>query len=272
MLPYSILLYGLAPTAFATQIWVGSGSISDSDSKSTCSHVQEFSCNNDICDNCAGAATGGRCRNGDNSGGTCPPGTLCNKPTAGHCLENTFCSPGKHAMPSNKHFRCISVKGLDNSQPVIAYQNADCTGASCFMISNGEFDTWGGSNRFWNCIDTNPASAIDTVPCRSAGERDHVGSTPTNGQNGGYPLGQSVVVGGPSGTPEPSPLSPTLLSSVDSGVIAPSVSTTAVTSSSSLSSDVSAQATLVSSSASSDISAPVTLPSTSVTPSSSSNS
>ena len=191
----------------ATQIYVGSGSVSDSDPMSKCSHIQEFSCINDVCDTCAGATTYGRCRNGDNSGGACPPGTLCNKPTSGHCLENTFCALGQHAMPSNKHFRCISVQGLNESQPIIAYRNADCTGASCFMVSSGDFDTWGGSDILWNCIDTNPTNAINTVPCRSAGERDKVGSIPPGGLNGGYQLGQSVVVGGPSRIPESSPLS-----------------------------------------------------------------
>ena len=199
MLSHTFLLCFLTGTTFATQIWVGSGSVSDSDGNSKCSSIQEFSCVNDVCDSCAGAATNGRCRNGGNSKGTCPPGTLCNKPDAGHCLENTFCTPGQHHMPGNKHFRCISAQGL--TQPIIAYQNADCTGSSCFMESDGQYDTYGGSNKFWNCIDTNPANSVNTVPCRSAGQKDRPGSAPPNGQNGGTPLGTSVIVGGPSAPP-----------------------------------------------------------------------
>lgn len=110
-----------------------------------CDHVQEFACNNDICDVCAGSATDGRCRNGSNDT-TCAIGSLCNIPDAGHCLENTWCTPGKHTMPTlgtPKHFRCVSVRGIDAEQVLVVYSNNDWTGDSCYIDGNG---VWGTPN------------------------------------------------------------------------------------------------------------------------------
>lgn len=120
-----------------------------------CEHVQEFACNNDICDVCAGSATDGRCRNGSNDT-TCAIGTLCNIPDAGHCLENTWCTPGKHTMPTlgtPKHFRCVSVRGLDAEQALVIYSNNDWTGDTCFIDGNG----------VWSTPNEDEANSIDVV-------------------------------------------------------------------------------------------------------------
>ena len=104
------LLVCLWRPVLAIQIFAGTSKLGGSGD--TCGNIQEFSCINDICDPDAGSADNGRCRNGDDSGGTCAPSTQCSTPTPGHCLENTISAPGLHGMPSNKHFYCVNVLDL----------------------------------------------------------------------------------------------------------------------------------------------------------------
>ncbi|KAI9681211.1 MAG: hypothetical protein M1817_002493 [Caeruleum heppii] len=190
-----LLLLGLAANCVvSTQVWGGNH---DLEYDSNCGVTQEFSSVNDICDPCAGAATNGRCRNGDNSGGTCPALTNCGQPTVGHAIENTICAPGRHIMAPGKRFRC--VRATNYTVPAIVYENRDCTGKACFIPGNGAFDV-----RFVaHCVDINPAAEVNAVPCE--GEK---GESTGGEAGGGFPFGIPVLVGGPVGLPPAPPPPP----------------------------------------------------------------
>ena len=155
----------------ALQVYAGAGQVSNDPNNpgSSCQDIQEFACNNDTCDQCAGPNNGGRCRNGGSSP-DCQPGQLCNTPKAGHCLENTFCTSGRHTMPTAgtpKHFRCLSVTGLNHQGTIVIYQNNDYTGASCMINGDG---VWASpNNELYNSVDTAPAGGQFNL-CRKAGE------------------------------------------------------------------------------------------------------
>ena len=172
-LPLFVLIVSLHTqyTSFVTalQVTVGAREAPDFTAYNFCDEVQEFACNNDICDQCAGSATGGGCRNGSNKT-SCAPYDKCSKPDEGHCLENTWCTPGKHTMPTLgtlKHFRCISVRGIDPQQALMVYQNNDYSGDSCYIDGNG---VWGSPNdEFSSSIDVLPRGTGNYEKCLYSG-------------------------------------------------------------------------------------------------------
>ena len=160
-------LVHFASNVAALQVYVGAAQVSTTQATTTCGDIQEFACKNpDTCDQCAGPANGGECRN---NGHTCGPGDFC-ADIPGHCIENTFCEPGKHAMPQNgtpKHFKCLSVTGLQPQEVIVIYQNVDYTGAACVVTGNGAWAT--PNDQLSNSVDTQPSSGQFTA-CRQAGQ------------------------------------------------------------------------------------------------------
>lgn len=150
------------------EIKAGTTKVSDSTWIFDCGDIQEFSCVNDVCDQCAGPNHRGRCRNGAD----CAPGQLCDK-TPGHCLEDKFCTDGRHKMPTSdvgtpKHFRCLDVQFLDAGKVIVIYENADFTGDSCFLNGTG---AWASPNDVLaNAVDTNIYGG-SFKQCRRAGEK-----------------------------------------------------------------------------------------------------
>ena len=180
----------LFPLASAIQIFAGTTALGGINSQ--CGNIQEFSCIHDICDPYAGVAHNGRCRNGDDSSGTCQPNAACSVPTPGHCLENTISAAGIHSMPSNKHFYCVSVTEFDKA--TVIWANSDCTGRSCFIPGNGDYNTWALGVQ-GNCIDVGVEVPTNTTPCLSPGQ---TGLFPPNG---GFPSSIPEPVGGEYGLP-----------------------------------------------------------------------
>ena len=184
-------------STFATQIFIGTSQLDGLND--LCGDYQEFACVDDICDPSAGSASNGRCRNGDDPNETCQPNTDCSTPTKGHCLENTVSLKGLHSTPAkaknqgtDKHFYCVTVSNYND--PVIIWQNNDCTGSSCFVPGNGAYLTWDFGAQA-NCLDIAPETPVKTVPCLSPGEH---GKGPFGG---GFPAGLSIPVGGNYGPP-----------------------------------------------------------------------
>lgn len=191
------LLVGVSSLASAIQISAGTSTLGGA--KDTCGGIQEFACINDICDPYAGPAHNGRCRNGD--GSICDPGVLCNKPTAGHCIENTISAPGSHSMPANarkqgtdKHFTCVSVTEYD--KPAVIFEKFDCTGKACFIPGNGQWKTWASGSQ-GNCVVIDSPDAVSVPPCLAAGQS---GKYPPSGQ--GFPSDVNEWVGGIYGMPQ----------------------------------------------------------------------
>lgn len=186
-------LLQLASLASATQISAGTSTLGGAGD--TCTNIQEFSCVNDICDPRAGLYYGGRCRNGDNPSGTCQPSKPCNKPTAGHCLENVISAPGTHSMPTlgtPKHFYCVQVLNYD--RPAVLYENADCSGRSCFIPWAGHWAAWSRGAQA-NCVEIDPIVPVSIPACLAPGQS---GTYPPNG---GFPSGVNEHVGGDFGLP-----------------------------------------------------------------------
>ena len=176
----------------AVQISVGTTSLDSPQDQ--CSNIQEFSCINDFCDPFAG----NKCRNGGNPSQYCSPGLICALPQQYHCLENTITAEGKHSTPNAtrgtpKHFSCLSVQSFD--KPVVVWENDDCTGQSCFIPNNGNYETWEQGAQ-GNCVDIGVASSVETVPCLAAGQ-----GTANYPSTGGFLRGEQVWVGGEYGMP-----------------------------------------------------------------------
>lgn len=191
------LLAGASKLASAIQIFAGTSTLGGAND--VCGNIQEFACINDVCDPYAGAAHNGRCRNGD--GGDCAPSTLCNKPTKGHCIENTISASGSHSMPAkarnqgtDKHFYCLRV--TEFNKPAIVYEKFDCTGRACFIPGNGNWKTW-ASGAQGNCVVIDNANPVNVPPCLAAGQS---GRYPPSGQ--GFPSGVNEWVGGDYGMPQ----------------------------------------------------------------------
>ena len=149
------------------QVYVGAAEVSKTQATDTCGDIQEFACKNpDTCDKCAGPANGGRCRN---NGQDCAAGDYCpNVP--GHCIENTFCEPGRHSMPVNgqpKHFKCLSVTGLQPQEVIVIYRNNDYTGDACVVNADGAWAAPG--DQLSNSVDTTPSGG-QFPACRKAGQ------------------------------------------------------------------------------------------------------
>ncbi|KAL9609593.1 MAG: hypothetical protein Q9167_005651 [Letrouitia subvulpina] len=68
-----------------------------------------------------------------------------------------------------KHFRCVSVKGIDPSQALIVYQNIDYTGDSCYIDQNG---VWGTDGILANSIDVLSRGSGNFRKCYSSGGGD----------------------------------------------------------------------------------------------------
>ena len=150
-----------------------------------CDDIQELACiDPDACDSCAVAQFGGRCRNSNDPNETClPENNPCDEDdtggkSPGRCLENTFCAPGRHAMPhlgTPKSLKCLSVKDLKAGE-VIIYRNIDYTGDSCLVQSDGVWATPGDQSSL--SVDSSPGSA-NPGPCRKSGEAE-TGPVDTN--------------------------------------------------------------------------------------------
>ena len=197
LLSITVAIYCMIHTVLSVQIFGGTSQLQGNYDQ--CGNYQEFSCVNDVCDPFAGSANNGRCRNGDDPSGTCPPNQSCSIPTKGHCLENTISAIGLHSTPSgargqgtDKHFYCVTI--IDLNIPVVLWENTDCTGQSCFIPGNGPYLTWAFGER-GNCIDIGPELPVNTVPCLSPGE---LYKTPFGG---GFPAGMLLSVGGQYGSP-----------------------------------------------------------------------
>lgn len=68
-----------------------------------------------------------------------------------------------------KHFRCVSVRGIDLSQALIIYKNNDYTGDSCYIDQNG---VWGTGGILANSIDVLPRGSGNFKRCYSSGGGD----------------------------------------------------------------------------------------------------
>ncbi|KAI4211067.1 MAG: hypothetical protein LQ351_006075 [Letrouitia transgressa] len=68
-----------------------------------------------------------------------------------------------------KHFRCVSVRGIDLSQALIIYEKNDYTGNSCYIDQNG---VWGTGGILANSIDVLPRGSGNFKRCYSSGGGD----------------------------------------------------------------------------------------------------
>ena len=181
----ALAIYACIPQ-LVLSVFVQTGTTILNDVWDSCGNRQEFECVNNACDPVV--------HQDDYAGATCRF-----EDGGDRCLETVVAATGLHSMPdssknqgTSKHFYCLSVNTFDT--PVIAYENSDCTGQSCFIPTVGSFAMW-TLNAQANCIDIDPSFPIWTGPCLSPGE---TGPTPFNG---GFVAGLSLPVGGDAGLP-----------------------------------------------------------------------